>query len=324
MKPKVLVTRLLPAPALERLSAECELSLNREDRPLTREELLAGVRGVDALLCLLTDSIDGTVMETAGTNLKVIANYAVGYNNIDVPAATARKLPVTNTPGVLTDATADLTWTLILDTVRRVTEGDRAMRHGKFSGWFPLYMLGGEVSGATLGLYGFGRIGQAVAKRARGFGMRVLYHQRHHVEASVEQNLNASFTDFNTLLSESDILTIHAPLTQETKHRFSLKEFSSMKRSAYLINTSRGGIVNEADLVTALKQGLITGAGLDVYEREPAIEPGLAGMDNAVLAPHLGSATLATRTKMAHVAADNVLAVLQNRRPPNCVNPEAL
>jgi len=324
MKPKVLVTRLLPAPALERLSAECELSLNREDRPLTREELLAGVRGVDALLCLLTDSIDGTVMETAGTNLKVIANYAVGYNNIDVPAATARKLPVTNTPGVLTDATADLTWTLILDTVRRVTEGDRAMRHGKFSGWFPLYMLGGEVSGATLGLYGFGRIGQAVAKRARGFGMRVLYHQRHHVEASVEQSLNASFTDFNTLLSESDILTIHAPLTQETKYRFSLKEFSSMKRSAYLINTSRGGIVNEADLVTALKQGLITGAGLDVYEREPAIEPGLAGMDNAVLAPHLGSATLATRTKMAHVAADNVLAVLQNRRPPNCVNPEAL
>lgn len=322
MAPKVLLTRLLPEPAMVRLRAECDLTANQEDRPLSREELLRDVRGKEGLLCLLTDGIDGEVMAAAGPGLKVIANYAVGYNNIAVAEATARRIPVTNTPGVLTDATADLAFTLILDAVRRVTEGDRAQRRGAFPGWSPLYMLGGEVTGATLGIFGLGRIGRAVARRARGFDMRVIYHGPRRAETAEEEALGAKYVDFDALLGESDILTIHAPLTPETRHRFSLAEFSRMKPTACLVNTSRGPIVKEDDLVSALKRKLIGGAGLDVYEAEPVLAPGLAGLENVVLAPHLGSATLGTRTRMAQLAVDNLLAALGGRRPPNCVNPE--
>lgn len=322
MKPKVLVTRRLPDAALDRLRAAGELDLNADDRVLARGELLARVRGADALVCLLTDTIDGAVMDAAGPGLKVIANYAVGYNNIDVPAASARRIPVTNTPDVLTNATADLTWALILDTVRRVTEGDRIMRRGAFPGWSPLYHLGGEVTGATLGIFGLGRIGQAVARRARGFEMPVLYHQRERAAPELEQSLGARYVDFPTLLKDSDILTVHAPLTPETKHRFTLAEFSAMKRSAYFINTSRGPLVQEADLVAALDRRLIAGAGLDVYEAEPRMVTGLARQEAAVLAPHLGSATTATRERMAGLAVDNALAALAGRPAPNCVNPE--
>jgi glyoxylate reductase len=321
-KPKVLLTRLLPESAVTRLAAACDLDVNREDRPLTPGELFARVRGIDGLLCLLTDTVDGRVMDSAGGGLKVIANYAVGYNNVDVPAATARKIPVTNTPDVLTDATADLAWALIMGTMRRVAEGDRAMRAGVFRGWAPLYMLGGEVTGATLGLYGLGRIGRAVARRAAGFRMRTRYHDPAPAGPDQEQELGAEQVGFETLISESDIVSIHVPLTEATRHRFTLAEFAKMKRTAHLVNTSRGGIVKEDDLVAALKQGLIAGAGLDVYEREPHLAPGLGELPNVVLAPHLGSATLPTRTAMARIAVDNVLAALEGRRPPTAVNPE--
>ncbi len=322
MKPKVLVTRRLPDAALDRLRTAGEMDLNADDRVLSAAELRSRVRGARALVCLLTDTIDGAVMDAAGPELKVIANYAVGVNNIDLAAATARKIPVTNTPGVLTDATADLTWALILDTVRRVSEGDRVVRRGGFPGWSPLYHLGGEVTGATLGIFGMGRIGRAVAARARGFRMPVLYHQRTPLPAEDERALNARRVDFETLLRESDILTVHAPLTPETRHRFTLAEFGAMKRSACFINTARGPLVREADLVAALERRLIAGAGLDVYEDEPRLAPGLAGREDAVLAPHLGSATRATRDRMAELAVDNALAGMAGRRPPHCVNPE--
>ncbi len=318
--PSVLVTRRLPQPALDRLAAEAAVTLHEPDRPMTRVELLAGVRGIDALLCLLTDRIDAEVLDAAGPQLKVVANYAVGYNNVDVAAATARKIPVTNTPGVLTDATADLAMGLILDSVRRLTESDRVMRAGKFPGWSPLYMLSGDVTGATLGLYGMGRIGQAVARRAKGFDMKILYHQRHRLEPAVEAGLGATFVSFDALLAGSDVLSIHCPLTPETTHRFTLTEFRAMKRTAHLINTSRGPVVKEADLVVALREGLIAGAGLDVYEDEPRMAPGLAECPTAVLVPHLGSATLTVRTRMGMIAVENVLAALAGRPPPNRVN----
>ncbi len=322
MLKRVVLTRQLPPTVVERLRKGCDLELNTRDRPLTKDELLASVRGADALLCLLTDAIDGPVMDAAGPQLKVIANYAVGFNNIDVGAATKRGIPVTNTPGVLTDATADLAFALILDTVRRVSEGDRVQRQGAFPGWSPLYMLGGEITGATLGLFGFGRIAQAVARRARGFRMRIIYNKPLRADAALENDLGATHVNFDSLLAESDIISIHVPLNPETMHRFTLGEFSRMKRSAHLINTSRGPIVKEDDLATALKQNLIAGAGLDVYEQEPALDPGLPGLANVVLSPHLGSATHATRISMADMAVDNVLAVLAGKRPPNCVNPE--
>ena len=321
MIPKVLVTRRLPPAALDRLATGCTVDLNPADRVLTRDELLARVPGAAGLLCLLTDTVDGEVMDAAGSGLTVIANYAVGYNNIDVAAATARHIPVTNTPDVLTDATADLTWALILDTVRRVSEGDRVMRRGAFPGWSPLYMPGGEVTGATLGIFGLGRIGTAVARRAAGFRMRLLYHQRTPAPPPREAELGVRYVDFPTLLAESDILTLHAPLTPDTTHRFSLREFSAMKRSAYIMNTSRGALIREADLVEALAKRLIAGAGLDVYEHEPAMATGLADQDAAVLAPHLGSATTTTRVRMADLAVDNVLAALAGQRPPHCINP---
>lgn len=324
MTPRILVTRRLPEPALARLRAAGEVDLNELDRPLNREELLARVRGASALVSLLTDTVDGAVMDAGLPSLRVIANYAVGYDNVDIAAATARRIPVTNTPGVLTEATADLAWTLILSTVRRVAEGDRVMRRGAFPGWSPLYLLGGEVTGATLGLFGLGRIGTAVARRARGFEMRIIYHDERRADAATEEALGAKIVDFDTLLAESDILSIHAPLTPATRHRFGLAEFRKMKRTAALVNTARGPIVNEPELVSALAEGLIAGAGLDVYEDEPKTSPGLAEQERAVLAPHLGSATLATRTKMAHLAVDNVLAALEGRKPPACVNPAAL
>lgn len=324
LAPTVLVTRRLPEPALARLRETCRVVLNPHDRPMTRAELLEEVKGRDALLCMLTDTVDGPLLDAAGAPLRVVANYGVGYNNIDVAAATARRVPVTNTPGVLTEATADLTWALILDTVRRVTEGDRVMRAGRFPGVSPLYMLSGDVSGATLGLFGMGRIGRAVARRARGFGVRILYHQRNRLDEAAEREVDAAFVDFDTLLRESDILSIHAPLTPETTHRFGRSELARMKRTATLINTSRGPVIREADLVAALRDGTIAGAGLDVYEHEPETADGLAGCESAVLAPHLGSATRATRTNMGLLAADNVVAVLAGRRPPACINPEVL
>ena len=321
-KPKVYVTRLLPGEALDRLREECEVDLNTEDRAPSKEEIIEHVRGKDGLLCLLTDKVDSEVMDAAGPNLKVISNYAVGFDNIDVEAATERGIVVTNTPGVLTETTADLAWALLMAVARRIVEADKFTRAGKFKGWSPTLLLGTDVYGKTLGIIGFGRIGRAVARRAKGFDMRVLYYDVERAPEEVERELNAQYVDLETLLKESDYISIHTPLTPETRHMIGERELRMMKPTAYLINTARGPIVDEAALVRALKEGWIKGAALDVFENEPELTPGLAELDNVVLAPHIGSASTETRSKMADMAVDNLLSVLRGERPENIVNPE--
>jgi glyoxylate reductase len=318
----VFITRPIPepGPSLVRQAAD-DVDANAEDRSLSPEELRAAVAGRDAVLCLLTDRIDASVLDAA-TGCRVFANMAVGYNNVDVAEATRRGILVTNTPGILTEATADLTWTLILGVARRVAEGDREMRAGRFPGWGPLYMLGGDVTGATLGLIGPGRIAQAVARRAVGFEMRLLYHGR---RPSPELDaLGARGVGLDDLLAASDFVSLHCPLNDQTRHLIDANALAKMKPTAYLINTARGPVVDEKALVDALKRGQIAGAGLDVYEDEPRMAEGLVECPNTVLLPHLGSATRATRAAMSRMAAENLVAVLQGRRPPNLVNPEAL
>jgi len=269
---------------------------------------------------MLHDPIDASVLEAA-RGCRVFANMAVGYNNIDVAEATRRGILVTNTPGVLTEATDDLTWALILGVARRVAEGDRVMRAAQFPGWGPNYMLGGDVAGRTLGLVGPGRIAQAVAERAVGFRMRLLYQGRR--DSPALEALGARRAGLEELLGESDFVSLHVPLTPETTHLIDAKTLELMKPTAYLINTSRGSVVDEDALVRALKAGRIAGAGLDVFEREPAMADGLAECDSALLLPHLGSATFETRSRMSRIAAENVVAVLEGRKPPNLLNPEA-
>ncbi len=314
----VFITRPIPEPGPSMVAAVAgRVDMSPHDRPLTRAELLAGVRGRDAVLCLLTDAIDAEVMEAA-QGCRVLANMAVGYNNIDVAEATRRGILVTNTPGILTDATADLTWALILGVARRVAEGDVEMRAGRFPGWGPLYMLGGDVTGATLGLIGPGRIAAAVARRALGFEMTVLYHGR---RPSPELDaLGARAVGLDELLAASDFVSLHVPLSAETRHLIDAAALQRMKPSAYLINTARGPVVDEAALVEALRAGSIAGAGLDVYEDEPRMAAGLADCHNALLLPHLGSSTHATRAAMSRMAAANVVAVLEGRRPANLIN----
>jgi glyoxylate reductase len=317
----VFVTQPIPEPGPSLLRSVAELvEISNESRPLTPEVLKARVAGRDAVVCLLTDTIDAPVLEAA-RGCRVFANMAVGFNNVDVAAATRLGILVTNTPGVLTEATADLTWALILGVARRVVESDAEMRAGRFPGWGPLYMLGGDVTGAMLGLIGPGRIACAVAERAKGFRMRILYHGR---SASPDLDaLGATAASLDELLAESDFVSLHVPLNRETHHLINAHSLAKMKPTAFLVNTSRGPVVDEEALVVALKTGRIAGAGLDVYEHEPALAPGLADCPNTVLLPHLGSATHATRAAMARIAAENVIAVLQDRRPPNLVNPEA-
>ncbi|MCC6796323.1 MAG: D-glycerate dehydrogenase [Candidatus Hydrogenedentes bacterium] len=325
--PRVFVARQIPDAGLKLLYdafGRDSIVVFPEDRIISRAELIAGVKGVDAVLPILTDKIDGEVLDAAGSQLRIVANFAVGYNNIDVPAATARKVPITNTPGVLTDTTADLTFALILSVARRMGEGERMVRARQWPGWGPMQLMGSDVFGKTLGIFGMGRIGQAVAKRATGFDMKVLYTNRKPLDTALEKQLNARYVDKATLLAESDYLSIHCPLMPETTHAFGAPEFSTMKKSSYLINTSRGPVVDESALVKALKHGDIAGAGLDVYEHEPTLHEGLYDCENAVIAPHLGSATLETRGKMASIAATNIIARLRGERPPNCVNPEVL
>lgn len=316
---KVFVTRRIPEEGLAPLRERYDVEVNPEDRILTREELLAGVRRCDALLCLLTDRIDAEVMD-ANPGLRVISNYAVGYNNIDVDAATRRRIPVTNTPGVLTETTADMAWALMMAVARRVVEGDRWMRSGTWPGWGPLQLLGQDIYGKVLGIVGFGRIGQAAARRARGFQMQVIYYSRQR-KPDAERELGAVYRPLDQLLQEADYVQLHVPLTPETHHLIGERELNLMKPTAYLINTSRGPVIDEQALVRALAAGRIAGAGLDVYEEEPKMAPGLAELDNVVLAPHLGSATRETRGRMAAMAAANLIAVLEGRRPPHLVNP---
>jgi glyoxylate reductase len=297
------------------------VTANPDDRILSRDELCAAVAGQDAIVCLLTDPIDRVVLEAASASgVRAIANMAVGFNNIDVAAASRSGILVTNTPGVLTEATADLAWALLLAVARRVVEGDREMRTGRFGGWGPLYLLGGDVTGRTLGLIGPGRIAVAVAERARGFRMPLLYHGRRPSPAL--EALGARPVELDTLLAESDFVSLHVPLTAETEHLIDARALARMKPTAYLINTARGPVVDEAALVEALRARRIAGAGLDVYEDEPRMAPGLADCPNTVLLPHLGSASIATRAAMSRMAAENAIAVLEGRRPPDLVNPE--
>ncbi|EAX47745.1 D-isomer specific 2-hydroxyacid dehydrogenase, NAD-binding [Thermosinus carboxydivorans Nor1] len=318
----VYVTRRIPDTALDVLRQRCNVEVNPEDRVLTRDELLAKVTGRDAVLCLLTDTIDDAVLAAAGKQCRIFANYAVGYNNIDVAAATKRGIFISNTPDVLTAATADMAWALLFAVARRVVEGDKFTRAGKFHGWGPLLMLGQEVTGKTVGIIGAGRIGAAFARRAKGFDMKILYTGRSR-KPDFERETGATYVDFDTLLREADFISLHVPLTPETYHLIGERELKLMKPTAILINTARGPVVDEKALVAALRRGEIWGAGLDVFENEPALAEGLAELDNVVIPPHLGSATLETRTKMGLVAVENILAALDGRMPPNCLNPEA-
>ena len=321
--PKVFVTRPIPEKGIQVLLdafGESSVVVSAHDRVISRAELLEGIRGSDALLCILTDMIDAAVMDAAGKGLKVIANYAVGYNNIDVEAATARRIRVTNTPGVLTETTADLAWSLLMAAARRISESERYLRAGLWESWGPRLFLGVDVHGKTLGIFGMGRIGQALARRARGFDMRVIYTDAQRLPADVEQALGATFADKAVLLAESDFISIHCPLSNETTHAFGPAEFRAMKDTAVLVNTARGPVIDEAALAHALNTGAIFAAGLDVYEDEPNVHAELLACENAVLIPHLGSASRETRDKMAVMAATNVVAALKGETPPNWVN----
>ena len=323
MSQKILVTGNLPAEVMDPLRKKYEVEAHAEDRPMERQQLLSRIGDRDGLLCMITDAVDEELLGRA-PRLKMIANMGVGYNHIDIAAATRRGIPVSNTPGVLTDATADLAFTLILAVARRVVEGDRRVREGKFKLWAPFLFLGREVSGKTLGIVGFGRIGRAVARRARGFDMPVLYHSRSRLTPAEERESPAEYADLNALLAQADFVSLHVPLSKETRHLIGATELSRMKPTACLINTARGPVVDEKALLAALQRGMIAGAGLDVYENEPALTPGLADLPNVVLLPHVGSATLETRTAMAAMAARNLIAGLGGQRPPNLVNPEVL
>lgn len=324
MKPKVYVTRMIARPGLELLETCCEVEVNPEDRALTRAELLERVRDKDGVIGLLTDRIDGEFF-TAAPHLRGYANYAVGYDNIDVPEATRRGIPVSNTPGVLTDATAELAWALLFAVARRVVEADAVMRSGQWGGWGPLQFLGADVCGKTLGIVGAGRIGTAMALMSRGFRMPVLYSSSSGRRNEVlEQALHARLVPFEELVEQADFISLHAPLTPQSRHLFNAATFARMRQTAILINTGRGPLIKEDDLVQALQQGEIGGAGLDVYEFEPRMAEGLAALNNTVLLPHVGSATHTTRANMATLAARNLLAMLTGDRPETCLNPEVL
>jgi glyoxylate reductase len=323
-KPKVLITNRIPEEGMRIAEEHCEVRVFDYEGALPREVLLREVKGIDGIISLLTDKIDAEVMDAAGPQLKVVANYAVGFDNIDVEEATRRGIMVTNTPGVLTDTTADLAWALLLAAARRIVEGDKFVRQGKYKAWKPMLLLGTDVHHATLGVVGFGRVGRAVARRATGFDMRVIYYDVQRVSEELEREFNAEYKPLDQLLQEADFISIHLPLTKETRHLISERELKMMKKEAYLVNSARGPIVDEKALAKALKEGWIRGAGLDVFEHEPQVEPELLELDNVVLAPHLGSASYATRAKMATMAADNLVKALKGETPPNLVNPEVV
>lgn len=317
---KIFITREIPKPGIDVLKRECTVEMNPHDRVLNKEEIIKGVKGKDGLLCLLTDPIDKDVI-AAEPKLKMIASYAVGYDNIDVAAATKKGIPVSNTPGVLTQTTAELAWALLFSVSRRIVEGDAFTRGGQFNGWAPMLLLGQDISQKTLGIVGTGRIGTAFALKSKGFDMTVLYTDERKNE-QLERELGARKVPLLTLLKESDFISLHVPLTPRTYHLIDEKELKSMKTTAVLINTSRGPIIRETALVKALKEHWIFGAGLDVYENEPEISNELRNLQNVVLQPHTGSGTLETRTKMALMAAENLLIGLKGGIPPNCINKE--
>ena len=319
-RPRVLLMHpiLDPGPAI--LAEAAEVLAYPPNRPLDEASIRQAAEGCVGIVSQLMDPIRETVLSTPG--LKCVSNVAVGFDNVDVAAATSRKVMVTNTPGVLDDSTADFAFTLLMATARRIVEADSFTRSGRFRGWAIDMMLGQDIFGATLGIVGVGRIGRGVAHRAKGFNMRVLYYDPQPLPREAEEQLGATRVDLGRLIAESDFISIHVPLTQETHHLFSTQQFNQMKRNAVLVNTSRGPVVDEAALVEALKGRKLAGAGLDVYEREPAVHPGLTPMPNVVLAPHIASATVRTRSEMSAMAARNMATAVRGGRPPNLVNPE--
>jgi glyoxylate reductase len=320
--PKVFLTRLIPEEGVTLLQGAVELDIWPDDLPPAREALLERVRGIDGLLCLLTDPIDSDVMDAAGQGLRVISQMAVGFDNIDISEATTRRIPVGNTPGVLTEATADFAWTLLLAAARRLVEAGEYVRGGHWKTWSPKALLGADVSRASLGIVGLGRIGQAVAKRAGGFDMRLAYFDRQR-KTEQEEELGIEFAPFDELVAEADFISIHTTYTDDTHHLFSEAEFERMKPSAVLINTARGPIVDREALYRALKTGKIAAAAIDVTDPEP-IDPSdpLLELDNLIVTPHIASASRSARGRMAQMAAQNLLAGLKGERLPNCVNPE--
>jgi glyoxylate reductase len=316
------ISRPLPEAALTLARSQATVRLGPPDRRLEPAELAAQLRDADGRVCLLTDTIDEPLLADA-PRLRIVANVAVGYDNIDVAAASRRRIVVTNTPGVLTETTADFTWALLLATARRVAEADAFTRAGKFTEWGLMLLLGGDIHGKTLGILGLGRIGRAVTRRAQGFAMRVLYHDAVR-DLEAERDLGVVYRERDALLREADFVTLHVPLLPETHHYIDERALRLMKPTAYLVNAARGPVVHEAALVRALREGWIAGAGLDVYEEEPRVDPGLLECPNVVLAPHIASASRETRLRMATMAVEDALAVLDGRRPAHPVNPEVL
>ena len=320
-KPRVLATHRMFEAARQILEENCDLEYwEKPERP-PRGEVLARVKDKEGLVCLLTEKVDEELLRAA-PKLRIAANVAVGFDNIDVAACTKSGVVATNTPGVLDETTADFAWALLMAVARRLVEGDALARSGTWKGWDLDQLVGRDVWGKTLGIVGFGRIGKAMARRASGFQMKVIYTDAVRATPEAEKELRAEFREMNRLLAESDFISLHTPLLPETRGLFNAAKFECMKRTAFLINTSRGAVVDEAALVAALESGTIAGAALDVFEKEPAIHPGLK-RENVVLAPHLASASLETRTKMACMAAENVVALFDGRRPRNILNPEA-
>jgi glyoxylate reductase len=318
---RIVVLRRIPDPALDLLRGSGDdVWVSPHDRPLTTEELHEAAAGADAILSLLHDRVDGAFLDAAGPQLQVVANVAVGYDNVDVAACTKRGVRFTNTPGVLTEATADLAFSLILMTTRRLAEGERVIRRQEAWTWNMFYLLGTSIQQKTLGIVGLGQIGAATARRAKAFGMEILYSSRREADAAVVAELGTRRVDFDELLETSDVVSLHCPLMPETHHLIDAARLAQMRTDAYLINTTRGPVVDEAALATALRDRVIAGAGLDVFEREPEVHPDLLGLDNVVLLPHLGSATIETRTAMGVLAAENALAVLGGGEPPTPVN----
>lgn len=321
-KPKILVTREVFDDTLDYLRQHCTVIDNQVDTPYAPQALGVALADCDGLMCALTDKVDAALL-AAAPKLRAVANIAVGYNNIDVPACTARGVLATNTPGVLDDSTADLAWALMLGTARRITEVERRIRAGEWTGWRLKQWLGVDVHHATLGIVGMGRIGQAIARRASGFEMKVVYHNRNRIAAELERQCKASYVTLDELLAQSDFVVLQVPYSPQTHHLIGAVQLAKMKPGAILINSTRGGVVDDAALVDALKNGRLRGAGLDVYENEPKLHPGFLQLDNVVLAPHVGSSTEATRRAMAMLAARNLVAALTGQQPPNLINPEA-
>jgi glyoxylate reductase len=319
-RPRILLMHPILEPGPSILAEAAEVITYPSNQPLDEAGIRAAAEGCVGIVSQLMDPIRDTVLSTPG--LKCVSNVAVGFDNIDVAAATAHSVMVTNTPGVLDDATADFAFTLIMATARRVVEADHFTRSGQFHGWAIDMMLGHDVFGATLGIVGIGRIGRGVAHRAKGFNMRVLYYDPVPLPPEAEQQLNATRASLDRLIAESDFISVHVPLMPETNHLISTAQFNAMKLTAILVNTSRGPVVDEAALVAALQEKKLAGAGLDVYEREPAVHPGLIAMPNVVLAPHIASATVRTRSEMSAMAARNMITAVRGGRPPNLLNPE--